>query len=51
MRMFHFDHWEARKRFDKADAVYSQELYSARMMFEQARFSLVRSLELDVKKK
>ncbi|KAM0033287.1 putative Arf GTPase activating protein [Helianthus debilis subsp. tardiflorus] len=57
---------EARKRFDKADAVYSQirdkylslrkstrsevayateeELYSARMMFEQARFSLVCAL-------
>ncbi|KAK9066350.1 hypothetical protein SSX86_013673 [Deinandra increscens subsp. villosa] len=57
---------EARKRFDKADAVYSQirdkylslrkstrteiasateeELYSARMTFEQARFSLVCAL-------
>ncbi|KAI7752334.1 hypothetical protein M8C21_014821 [Ambrosia artemisiifolia] len=57
---------EARKRFDKADAVYNQirdkylslrkstrseiayateeELYSARMMFEQARFSLVCAL-------
>ncbi|KAK1433972.1 hypothetical protein QVD17_10890 [Tagetes erecta] len=57
---------EARKRFDKADVVYSQirdkylslrkstrteiasameeELYSARMIFEQARFSLVCAL-------